>query len=321
MPARPCEEEILSVTVGERRHGPRDLGGDPQPLAAGGEQPEGRTRAREPRERIRRLGEEVLGVVEEHERPLPEHPLRHRLGQRLPGLVAYLERPGDGRKEQSGITERREGDPNQPVRVVIRGRCSGLEGEPRLTGAAGTGEGEQAGVGMREAFDDLGQFVLAAEERGARDRQAWTVERPEWWVISAPELIEALGRREAVEAVLAEVLEEMVGVEQPRCLAREDDLAAVRRAHDPSASVHVDSDVPRRVERRFAGVDPDPDPDRAPVEALHRLPDGADGGGRGGKGIGEGVALVIHLVAAVARARLPHDPTVLRQRVAVRIDT
>ncbi len=58
------------------------------------------------------------------------------------------------------------------------------------------------------------------------------------------------------------------GVEQGDGRRREDDLPAVRRAHDPGGTVHVDADVLGWVERGLAGVDPDPDPDRAAVEPL-----------------------------------------------------
>ena len=89
---------------------------------------------------------------------------------------------------------------------------------------------------------------------------------------SISELVEGDRGGEVLEAVLAEVLQlDRAGLEQRDGGGGEDDLAAVGGAHDPCGAVDVEADVLGRVERGLAGVDPDPDPDRAAVEPAHRL--------------------------------------------------
>jgi hypothetical protein len=48
-------------------------------------------------------------------------------------------------------------------------------------------------------------FPLAAEERPRRDREIGSTERPEGWEVAASELVDALGGKEVLEAVLTEV--------------------------------------------------------------------------------------------------------------------
>ena len=121
--------------------------------------------------------------------------------------------------------------------------------------------------------------------------------------------------------MLAELLQlDRARLEQRDGRRGKDDLAAVGGAHDAGGAVDVEADVLGRVERGLAGVDPDPDPDRAAVEPTHRLADGADGGLGGGERVEERVALVVDLVAVERRAGLAHDPAVLGERVTVGVD-
>ena len=91
----------------------------------------------------------------------------------------------------------------------------------------------------------------------------------------------------------------------------------MRGAHDACGAVHIEADVLRWVERRFAGVDPDADADGAGIEFLHRFGHRVDGGLGGGERVEEGVAFVVDLVSVEARARRAHDAAVLGERVSV----
>ena len=171
--------------------------------------------------------------------------------------------------------------------------------------------------GLVSSETTCGEFVLAAEEGGGGDGKGEPVERPERWVLCGSELVDAFGCVEVFEAVVAEVLQLHVTVEQLGGVAGEDDLAAVRGAHDAGGAVDVDPEVVGRIQRRLAGVDPDPDPDRAAVQSVHRLADRHDGLLGALERVEERVALGVDLVAGVAGARLAHDPPVLGQSVPV----
>ena len=81
-----------------------------------------------------------------------------------------------GREHERGIAKRRERDPVHAVGVGIRSEAGCLQREPRLPGAAGAGEREQASVVCAEELDDLGQFLLSAEEGRRGHRQVRAVE-------------------------------------------------------------------------------------------------------------------------------------------------
>src|SRR3954447_1558487 len=110
--------------------------------------------------------------------------------------------------------------------------------------------------------------------------------------------------------MLAKVRQRERSVEQVARALTEHDLSSVPDRHDPRRRVHVETDVLGRVESRLPGVDPHADGDRATAERGHGLPDRANGAGRGGERVEEGVALVIDFVAAVATERLADDRAV-----------
>ena len=82
-------------------------------------------------------------------------------------------------------------------------------------------------------------------------------------------------------------------------------LPAVACGHDPRGQVHVEPDVLRQIGHQLAGVDPHPYRECLPAGPLRLCQDllgfrgCGDGRGRVCERHEEGVALVIHLVAAV----------------------
>jgi hypothetical protein len=100
---------------------------------------------------------------------------------------------------------------------------------------------------------------------------------------------------EVLQAVLAEIDELGVGVDERPRLARDENLAAVAGGRDPGAQVDVGSDIAAVGEGGCAGVDADPDVERTRGEAV------GDGTRRCQRSIGrwegdeEGIALRVDL--------------------------
>ena len=114
---------------------------------------------------------------------------------------------------------------------------------------------------------DLGQLLLPAEERRRRHRQVRPVQRLERRERRVSELVHALGSREVLEAVLAEVGERELG-EARRCCGNEH-LAAVAGGGDARGSMDVVADVALVREQRRARVQPGSHADRA-LRRAHR---------------------------------------------------
>src|SRR5918992_6289481 len=106
----------------------------------------------------------MLDVVEQDERLLAGEGRGDRVGQPATGLLVALERLCDPRQQERGIAARRQGDPPQAVREALGRLCRGLEGEPRLPGAAGTREREQSRAFGVEKADHLAQLSLATQK-------------------------------------------------------------------------------------------------------------------------------------------------------------
>jgi hypothetical protein len=93
----------------------------------------------------RRLQNLLEVVQQEEELPLPQvllQPIEEspRLG------LAHVEGLGKNGEDPAGIAERRQGDEEDTVREVVGQPGGDLEGQPGLTGAAGTGERDQTDV-------------------------------------------------------------------------------------------------------------------------------------------------------------------------------
>ena len=165
----------------------------------------------------------------------------------------------------------------------------------------------------RSSLDDLLDLAFAPEERRRRDRQVRLVQRLERREVFRAELEETLGRTQVLQPVEAEVAHIDAGEVGGRL--GQEHLPTVPGRGDPRSSVHVEPDV------ALVGTSGSPvcspirtrtgPPASAPVRRgrRHRI-------GRMGEGNEERIALRVDLDAAVGRARVAHDPAVLREASA-----
>jgi hypothetical protein len=155
----------------QRRHAPHRLTREPQRLAAGRQDADVRAGAQQ------RLGQrgagadEVLAVVEHEQEALGPQRVAERGQQGAAGLLAHADdgrhRLGDGGR----VGERGELDQPDAAGEPLP-REQGLrhpEGQPRLAGAAGAGERDQAPGAQQPGR--LGHVALPPDEAGERRRE------------------------------------------------------------------------------------------------------------------------------------------------------
>ena len=111
----------------------------------------------------------MLAIVEDHQQLFAPQPLRNRLVDPPPLLLAYAQRLGDDAGDQLRIVDRSEVDEPCAVRIAIEQFGAGLDRQPRLADAARTNQREQAM--MLEQPLDFGYVMFAPDERCARDGQ------------------------------------------------------------------------------------------------------------------------------------------------------
>ena len=124
------------------------------------------------------------------------------------------------------------------------------------------------------------ELTLAPDERNRDDGQIGGVERPEGREVALAELEEALGADQILEAVLAEIADRSVGLQEAARRLGDDDLAAVRGGGDSRRAVDVYADVALVGHERLAGVETHANADRPASSASLRLDGGGDGIGR-----------------------------------------
>ena len=100
-------------------------------------------------------------------------------------------------------------------------------------------------------------------------------------------------------------------VDEQACLARENDLAAVRSGRDARSEVNVVADVALLADVGFAGVQTDAYADRPRAQGFNTLAGGVHCPGRRREGVEEGISLRIHLDAAVALKCHPQSAAVV----------
>ena len=162
-----------------------------------------------------------------------------------------------------GLADRLERDEEHAIRVPIGGVRGDLQGQSRLTGAAGPGQGHEP-VRLEER-GGLGELALPPDERGELGRQ---VVRPRVERAERRELHpQAVGDDLAQRLRLAEVLQPMpaeaeqrdagpeVGGDERANRVGDDDLAAVGRRGDPRRAMDVQPHQARRRFGRLAGVE------------------------------------------------------------------
>src|SRR5207247_6058107 len=109
---------------------------------------------------------------------------------------------------------------------------------------------------------------LSRYERDRDDGQIGCVKRAERRELTVAELEEALGGDEVLQAVLAEIPNPRIALQETPGRGREDDLPSVRRRCDPGRTMDVDPDVAFVAELRLPCVDAHANADRAAGERL-----------------------------------------------------
>ena len=263
----------------------------------------------EQQRQVGRSAHHVLEVVEQQQHPAVADRFRER---------PAAEHARRTREDCRRFGDRGERHPPDAVRILLGGRGGGLEGEARLAAAARAREAQQTDVGASEQFIDLAQLGVPTEERRQRHGQVRRVERLQRREVIVAELVDALRRRQVLQAVLAEIVQAVDGNEVVS-RAREQHLPAVARCGDPRGAVDVDPDVALVGHDGLPRVEPHANADRTVVE--RRLPLGGRGKrvGRAGERDEERVALRVDLDAAVPRERVPQQTTVLAQQLDVAV--
>jgi hypothetical protein len=291
----------------ERRHGVLLLDAQTEALAARRENadPWG---LGEQRGDARRRGDQLLEVVEQEKCLLRPQ----MVGQAVPRADDLRDRGHDELRVLDGCQR----DPPDAVPVLLDDLCRSLQREARLAGATCAGEGQHRG--RREEREHVGQLLLAADERAGLHREVRLVQALERWEVARPQLVDPLGSDQILQAVLAEIEEIVTACELSRRL-RDQDLAAVTSGRDPRGAVDVEADVAFVRQERLAGVHTDAHADQRRGERVASVRGGRKRIGRPWECDEEGVALRVHLDAAVALERLPQQPAVLREGVGVRV--
>ena len=264
----------------------------------------------------RDLRQQMLGVVDQQERPLRGKCVDERLLDREAGALPHVERLRDRVERERRVAQRGERDPPDAVGNVLGDLGCRLQRQPRLPCPAGARERQQPNVLAAQQADDLVELALAAEKRRRRDGEVRLVQRLQARELGVAELEEALRRREVLEPVFAEVAYGLAGDEVARRL-RQEHLAAVPGGGDPRRAVDVDPDVALVGHDRLARVEPHADADRSVAERRLPVGGGGDRVGCARERDEERVALRVHLDAAVPRKRLPQHTTVLAQQLRV----
>ena len=173
----------------------------------------------------------------------------------------------------------------------------GLEGEPGLAGAAGTGEGDKA-RSLLDLGEELGELLLAAEEGARGAGQVRVRDRLQRGEALFSQLVDGDRLGDVLEAVLAQIGEDEAG-DGVAGGAGQDDLAAVAARGDPCCEVELSAHVARLGQE-----------DRPRVQAHAHAYGSFSERFLGGEGCGygifclleddeEGVALGIHLHSPV----------------------
>ncbi len=229
--ARSRKEEADALLVRERRYGVLVLAAYLQPLAAGDQYVEPGAGCQQPRH-VQGCVDDLLEVVEKHEHRLVSDVLRE--------AVLRAQRLARGREHELRIAQRRERNPPDAVRIAVGEHRRGLRCQSCLSGAARTGERQQARV--VEQSQHLGQLLLAAEERCRCNREVRLMEALQRREVRVAELVDALGRGEILEPVRAEVAQLLVG-EEPGCRSGDEDLPPVTCGGDARGAVDIRADI------------------------------------------------------------------------------
>ena len=162
-------EVLLGVGDREGRHAEHDLAADAERLAARREHGQSR---RGTEDRVDERGarpEQVLAVVQDEQQRARREVLEHRVDDVLSRQRPRVERRRDSVGHELRIGDGRELDERRASLVRRLGAARELQREPRLAGAAGPRERQQARVPEQRA--QLAELAPAADERARIGRQ------------------------------------------------------------------------------------------------------------------------------------------------------
>lgn len=240
------------------------------------------------------------------------------IADRSPEVAFRAEDTGDRRRNECGLAQRGEVDPEDARPERAHELRRGLERQAGLARAPGTGEGQETRATPQPRGDVL--RLAAASEACVRGPGKVRVrDRPQWRERQGSDLEDTNRLLEVLQAVFAEVPDRrqvLVGqLAARRC--REEDLPAVGGRGDARAEMDVRTDVALR--RQVCGARMDAHPDPHPCRGKRGLPfPGGPDGARGGRERDEErIALGVHLHAGVAIEGLPQGPPVLREGFGV----
>src|SRR5215203_1816787 len=107
-----------------------------------------------------------------------------------------------GRKDKLRVPHGSKRDPPNALRVAVRGETSGLYGESRLARPPRPGKCEQARVSRGKERRDLGELRFSSKKRCRRNWEVGPIQALEPRKLPFSEMVDALGRRQVLQAVL-----------------------------------------------------------------------------------------------------------------------
>ena len=164
---------------------------------------------------------------------------------------------------------------------------------------------------------ELCDLADPSDERARLGREIRGVQRPERREHTGPDLIQALGLRQILEAVQSEVGELDRRLEQAAGLVRQHDLPPVACGADAGRPVDVDTDVALVGAHRRACVNPDTHPEWPAHKRLRRLASRRYCVRSDSEYAEDRVALRIDLDAPVSRERSSQQTAVFRKHLGI----
>ena len=260
--------------------------------------------------------EESSGAASDHLLQVVEEEQHLPLADVLGEAVLCAEGLGDRLRDERGVAQGGEPDP-EDARLVLRDECgSRLEREPGLARAPRPGQRHESSS-LLDQGEDRFELLLPADEGTRRAREVRVRDRLERGEALVAELEDGDRVLDVLQAMLAEVGERAVD-ELGRCLG-EDDLPTMACRGDTGGEVHVLSHVALICDARRPRVQADTNMDRAWGERLPRRGGRRCRGRCRGEREEEGVPLRVHLDSVVCLAGRSHDPSMHRERLFVRL--